>query len=1006
MRKQSDVALFMKKSLFFVSSIAFFFFFPVMEGVAALKSPLKPAALPETGRTKNLFTGAVYDTNLPAAPSIIGFHPGQRAATTVEIERCLKSWSQSSRVKLVEYARSYENRPLYYMVISSPKNISHVEKIKSSMAQLGDPRKTSDQDSDKLISQLPAVAWLGCAIHGDETESSDAALMLLYHLIAAQDDKIEQMLEELVIIVDPLMNPDGRERFIKMIAEHRGTLPNVDDQSLLHKGYWPRGRGNHYFFDLNRDSLFALHPETRGRLKAIAEWNPVLCIDAHGMGPQETHLFSPPREPINLHIPREFLRWGMVFAREQARAFDEQGWLYYNGEWNDSWYPGYVDSWVSFRGAVGILYEQARVAEDGIRRPEGRTLTYLESVQHHLTGFLANLNTLQTNSKALLRDFYISRKKANSDTGPFSQRTFAILPSENQSRFDRFFQLMNLQGFELYQNAAELTVPKAMDVLGRESTNRCLPPGTLLIPNRQPLGYLVAAMLEFDPMIPVPSLEEERKELLLKGTTKIYDITAWNLPMLFGLDALTLTAELPAEAKRVKSLTRTTLNLTDKKPVVAWAFDGSDDRSVTAAARLMERGAQMRVALKPFQLGQQKLSRGSVVITPLDNRAFKGDWQALVQQTAKELSFPAMALSTGLGEEDMPDLGGERFRLLTRPQIALCGRGSVSPYDYGAIWHLLDHQLVVRHSHLDVESLPGLELDRYNVIIVPESGGVGASKLRELIPWIKGGGTLILIGSAARGAMEEKSELSRVREMSDVLEKLSDYEFPLLCEWQARYGKMHASAQIWTHKLDSFISYPWQGSDQPLPELKELKRRDAWQKLFSPVGAIVASRVDQEHWLTFGCPPMLPTMVVDDRMLMIPMGVEAPIRYGYITPSITNASSAAPASTNLSASANKDASVISAKSKDKDSKSIARSGWVNLPEGYDLYLRMSGLIWPEAAQRLVHGAVVTREGLGNGQVILFANSPAFRGATLGQMRILLNSMIYGPGCGARHPLNL
>ena len=141
-------------------------------------------------------------------------------------------------------------------------------------------------------------------------------------------------------------------------------------------------------------------------------------------------------------------------------------------------------------------------------------------------------------------------------------------------------------------------------------------------------------------------------------------------------------------------------------------------------------------------------------------------------------------------------------------------------------------------------------------------------------------------------------------------------------------------------------------------------------------------------------------------MLMIPMGVEAPIRYGYITPSITNASSAAPASTNLSASANKDASVISAKSKDKDSKSIARSGWVNLPEGYDLYLRMSGLIWPEAAQRLVHGAVVTREGLGNGQVILFANSPAFRGATLGQMRILLNSMIYGPGCGARHPLNL
>ena len=186
----------------------------------------------------------------------------------------------------------------------------------------------------------------------------------MYHLLAAQDGKVQKLLEDLVIIVDPLMNPDGRGRFTKMLAEHRGASVNIDDQALLHTGYWPQGRGNHYLFDLNRDWILGVHPESRGRLREFAKWNPQLFVDAHGMGPQATHLFSPPREPINPNMPKGKEQWGERFASDQAGAFDKWKLSYYSGEWHEEWYPGYSDSFASYRGAIGILYEQARIAHE------------------------------------------------------------------------------------------------------------------------------------------------------------------------------------------------------------------------------------------------------------------------------------------------------------------------------------------------------------------------------------------------------------------------------------------------------------------------------------------------------------------------------------------------------------------------------------------------------------------------------------------------------------------
>lgn len=972
---------------------------------------LPPVPVSGLAYTNAFFPGATYRADVPTQESLIGFAAGERASTAAEIERCLKAWNAVAldRTRLVEYARSHENRPLHYLLVTAPANLARLDQIQSGLARLGDPRGISDVDARGLIDTLPAVAWLAHTIHGDETEGSDAALALAYHLVAAEDSMTAQLLANLVIIIDPLMNPDGRDRFVKMIAEHRGALPNLDDQSLVHEGYWPYGRGNHYLFDLNRDWALGVHPETRGRIREVSRWNPQLFVDAHGMGSQATHLFSPPREPVNPNIPAGRADWGLLFARDQARAMDRIPFLYFTGEWHEEWYPGYSDGWSSCRGAVGILYEQARVAEDGVRRPGGRLLSYRESVHHHIVGAMANLETLERNARQLREYFYQTRKAALDPGGPYGQRTFAIPPTANQSRLAALVDLLRLQGIELHQATAGISAPRALDQLGRERQNCALPAGTLLIPNRQPLAHLVSALLEFDPHFTPQSLAEERKELLRFGRSRIYDTTAWNLTMLFGLEAFTLPTDLPEGTKPFDPPSKPAAILDEVDAPVAFVFDGADDHAVTAAARLMERGIQVRASDKSFRFDGRDFARGSIVVTRLDNRDFSGNWREMIERTAMELGLPAAGLTTGLGEGDLPDLGGRHFRRLEPPRIGVLARGRFSSTDYGSIWQAIDQHLGIRHSHLEIDGNPG-DLSRYNVLIVPETwSALPTGLLDGLKEWVRGGGTLIAVAASVNAFVAPKAEFSRVRLLGDVLDRLPEYELAILREWEGSTGVVPPLDEIWRHVAKPDLEYPWQTVKGAHPDEKELRKREAWQSLFMPQGAFLAARVDTDHWLTAGCGEMLPILADTQPILMAAEGVEAPVRYGHWVAArpANNASAAAGTGERRSRpdpsdpSDPSDPQANATKDTDKkDGKEPARLGWCAPPPDTETYLRMSGLLWPEAAHRLANSACVTRERLGRGQVILFSTSPTFRGATRGPMRIFLNAVVCGPGWGA------
>ena len=947
------------------------------------------------------FPGANYDARIPTPDALLGWPIGSKAATHAEIERCVKAWAEASdRATLVEYARSYEGRALYYMVVTSPANHARLDRIKADLARLADPRETPRAEADRLVGSLPAVAWMAYSIHGDEMSGADAALAVAYHLVASTDDDVRAMLDDTVVIIDPLMNPDGRDRFIQQVVEHRGAIPTVDDQSVTHTGYWPRGRTNHSMFDLNRDWILGVHPETRGRIRAVDEWNPLLFVDAHEMGAQDTFLFSPSREPVNIHLPESRKRWWGVFAKDQAGAFDRFGWLYYTGEWNEEWYPGYSSSWAGFRGALGILYEQARVADWGVARPEGTVLTYRETVHHQVVSSMANLDSLRANRAEMLRDYAEERRRAGSAAGPYASKVFAVVPGATKARAAAFIDLMLLQGFEVFTADEAFTARNSRDRMGRTHDSREFPAGTIVIPNRQPEAHLIAAMLDFDPRFRDEFLESERRELLRFNQSRLYDTTSWSITMYHDLDAYVFEGDTPRMSRRTQAVAAGDALAADAPEAVAWVIDGADDRSVAIAGRLMERGVRVRVGNKPILFDGREFARGSVVVTPIDN-ARAPEWRSILHEVCAERGVAPTPVASGLGQgEQFPDMGGEHFPLMARPRVAVLTRGRFSANNVGEIWHAIDRRLGVRATLLSSDF--GIaDLRRYNVLVVPESwwGDALGEQRSALRDWVRQGGTLIAFGRSARALTRGEGAFVSTRTLEDSLDDLRPHQLQVMREWAGRTESIDAD-RVWSHLAPDTLEFPWERVAS-LPDKEERTRRDEWQRVFMPQGAFLAARTDDRHWLTFGSADALPVMYADDTILMTDGGAEAPVRFGVWE-------AVAPENSAGSSTSNNDNDNDYEKSDEKTKEKPARPliGWAPAPEGHTLRLRMSGLLWPEAAHRIANSAYVTRERVGAGQVILFASNPVFRGASLGTERIFTNALIYGPGMGTRQPLTL
>tara|TARA_A100001015_G_scaffold162990_1_gene181142 strand:+ start:3618 stop:6404 length:2787 start_codon:yes stop_codon:yes gene_type:complete len=918
-----------------------------------------------TSQSKDLYPEVILDgeyiETIDKPNKFLGFEYATRVATPEQITAAIQAWSkQSDRLKVIEYARTHENRPLHAVFITSPKNLNNLDQIKDKVTKLSDARLTNDRTAKSLIDELPAIAWMAYSIHGNETSGADAALGIIYHLIASKDKDVIEMLDEMVVIVDPVMNPDGRARFAKNLEQYRGTAPNYDDQSLIHTGDWPYGRTNHYYYDLNRDWVYLTQPETQGRVSLINEWKPQILVDAHEMGSQDTFMTGPAREPINKNVDYDLIKWGNVFAQDQGEAFDRRDWRFYTGEWHEDLYPGY-SFYVTFKGTLGILYEQSRMAEDGVRRPEGTIQSYKESVHHQYISTLINLKTLRENSKAMYKDYWDGRKFNISSNSKYANRSYVILPTKNNGRLNVLANKLKAQEIEIYKNNKPISVSNVLKQNGVIEDEYIIPSGSMIIPNKQPEAPLISAILEFDAEIDESVLQEEKQKSIKNGSSLMYDTTAFNFTMMYGLPSVTVPQNITKNLD-VWSPYQETIEV--NKGAVMWAVDGKDDRSVAFAARLMEQNIEVRIIDKDSSLSGHNLSRGSVVVIAMDNPAFK-DLHLAVNSTALSLDLSVVSIESGFGSEELPDWGGRHFRLLERPQIAILSHEGFSSYDVGVSWWSLDHHLGIRHSQLNSSLTAYGDLRRYNTIILP-SGNPDISDFAKsmLMDWVKQGGTLIANNASSRSIIS--SNIGNVKNLNKTFENSKTFNFDLMREIYSLEDQIDITNAN-DNKANLQISYPWESTDKTYTK-DQLEMRDKWQSLLMPSGAFVATRNDDEHWLTFGTDKILPVLYSNYPILMTGGSSEAVLRIGELMPN----------------------------SEISKNRTI---NWSQIPAGYDMNVRMSGLVWPEASQRIANSAYLTRERIGKGQIILFSGEPNFRGSARGTNRLWLNAVVYGSGLG-------
>ena len=607
------------------------------------------------------------------------------------------------------------------------------------------------------------------------------------------------------------------------------------------------------------------------------------------------------------------------------------------------------------------------MAEDGVRRPEGTIQSYKESVHHQFVSSIANLETLSRNSKAMYKDYWDGRKYNVSKDGKYANRTFVVLANNNHGRMNTLAEKLRAQGIEIFTNEKTLKVKDALTQTGEIKPEFTIPAGSMVIPNRQPEAPLISAILEFDAEILESVLVKERQATLRDGSSIMYDTTAFNLTMMYGLPAVTVPEHLNDGLKNWQPYSPT---FEVNNDAVMWAVDGEDDLSVAFAARLMELEAQVRVIDKEAVLSNHTLPRGSVVVLAMDNPKFE-KLSERVESIALDLGISVVSIESGFGPGELPDWGGRHFQLLTRPQIAILSHEGFSSYDVGVSWWSLDHHLGIRHSQLNSSLLSYGDLRRYNTIILPSGYGLDEADIANLKDWVNEGGTLIAHNSSSRMLASEFG-MGSVRQVQQTFENSEEYNIDLQREILALNDQIDIDAVL-SNKANIELSYPWESRQGKYNQL-ELSSRDKWQSLFMPSGAIVAGRIDNQHWLTFGSSNTLPVLYSNYPVLMTGGGSKAAVRIGEL-------------------------------SQNTQVDAYRTINWSDIPPGNDLNVRMSGLVWPEAAQRIANSAYLTQERYGRGQLILFAGEPNFRAAALGTNRLWLNAVIYGAGLGARQVIN-
>jgi hypothetical protein len=705
---------------------------------------LLTAAMLAAAPTPDLAPGAKYDPKVPTITQVLGHEHGETITPPDDVARYLRALHEFApdRTRLVEYARTWEGRPLWLFIIGSPERIARLDQVKADLRRIADPRSVSAAEGDRLAREAPVVTWLMHGVHGNEISSSDAALAEAYHILAAQGDAdVQAILRESIVVIDPMQNPDGRARFVYQNLLGAAAHPDATPISAEHDEPWPGGRSNHYLFDMNRDWFAQSQLETKGRIKAMLEWFPHVVVDLHEMGGDSSYYFAPPAVPINPHITKAQMASFELFGKANAAKFDERGFAYFIRENYDSFYPGYGESWPIFHGAVGMTYEQASARGLKWKRTDGDVLTYRDAVVHHFTSAITTAATAAKNRERLVRDYLEYRRSAIQEGEKGTVREYVIVPGSDPSRALRLARNLATQGIDVRRADEAIKVG-----------TRSVPAGAYVVANAQPAGRLIRNLL--DPHTPQdePFVKEQDRRRRLRLGDQIYDITAWSLPLVFDVEVMTSPAAYSGRGTPLVLQPSAGAALPPAKVayLIPWG-----SATAAAMAEMLQAGIRVRHAGMPFTLGGRKYPVGTAIVRVSDNGSdLAGKLGPIVAKHEAE----TIAIDTGYQDEGI-SLGSGNVQALKAPRVLLAWDAPTQSLSAGHTRYVLERRFGQAATAVRVGSFARADLEDFDVIVLPSGTYgplAGEEPLRRLRDWIRGGGTLVTLGEASRWAASVK----------------------------------------------------------------------------------------------------------------------------------------------------------------------------------------------------------------------------------------------------------
>ena len=934
----------------------------------SMPGPTVADSAPDT-RGFSFYDRGPYRAAVPRPEQILGYGVGDMNTQFALQERTLLAIADAAkdRVRVEVIGATSERRTMCLYLVSSPENIARLDAIQADLRRLADPRGAAPAELSAIAARTPAVVWINESVHGNESPGFEAAMQTLYQLAASDEPATVAALQKVLVVLNPSTNPDGHERFT--VWYNSINVNDPDPGSNEHDEPWAiQGRFNHYRFDMNRDVMTTTQQEARNLVRSMLRWPPMVAIDQHG---QTTNYFFPPTAaPANQNLGPEFARWMEVYGRANAAAFDRRGWMYYSRDYFDFFGPFYWDSWPSLTGAIGMTYETDGGGWKGHlwRREDGSLLAHRDGVAKHWTTAMATVQATAERSAERVRDYLAFRQRAVAEGRSGAMKRVVFLPGADPGRAADLAATLVRGGIEVRRASGAFSAARAHSYATDAVGARRFDAGAYVIDIAQPQGKVAKAILEPDAALDTAfarrQVEKFRRNQrrganVSREHYEFYDVTAWSLPVTFGVEAYWTEDAPPVSGELI---TLPTLAARDSAPATAqqqgdlapdfpvgvrggerarstYVFSAERNGAARLAYHLLARGVRVAVSTQPIDAGGTRWPRGAYIV-----RVSRNDTtvHALVDRLARESAVDVRAINTAFTDSLQHGVGSEATVSLVAPRVAMVGDEGISQTGYGALWWSFERRYGLRFTPIALGYLTGGDLAKFNVIIIPDAspgalgqrlGKEGADRLRD---WARAGGTLITMGGATAWAARENVNLTSARAVTGTPPDTTGKAAPAAAAAGTGADSATAAGRRRERTSDRVqddllaVTSPGAVTDEPA----------------GFPGAHFDVVLDRTHWLTHGYEQPRLTVMFDGSTFL----------------------------------------------------KLSREGSNVAVFPTAGKLRRAGWIFPENTERLLRNtAFLVEEPVGDGHVILFNNEPMFRGWWRALDRLVMNGIVLGPG---------